>query len=319
MNNLRKVKQESQKPALREVFQSPNVQKMLIETVGKNKDNFVANVLSVTSNNLKLKECDSMTIISAALVAENLKLSLSPQLGYAYLVPFEDNKNKRKVATFVLGYRGYIQLAQRSGQYRSIRVSEVKEGEKISYNPFTGIGEFKYIEDEETREKLKTIGYYFHFELLNGFVFDDYWSIEKMRRHALKYSAGYRSDVKNGTAYTFWTQDFDGQAKKTMIRLGLSKWGIMSIEMEKAYNKDSEAMKDSGEYDDEKVVNLDEEQYEVQEKVSEEETKTTEQKTKSSKKKVEEIAEAEVENNVVPEEKTVETEYSEYDDFFNNN
>lgn len=242
MNNIQKINEDN-KPSLREVFQTPNVQKMLIGTLGSRKDTFVANVLSATSNNLQLKTCDSLTVISAALIADNLKLSLSPQLGYAYLVPFNDRKNKRTVATFVLGYRGYIQLAQRSGQYRCIRVTEVKEGEKLNYNPFTGVGEFRYIDDEEMREKTKTIGYYFYFELLNGYTHSDYWSVEKMKKHAIKYSSGYRSDLDKGTKYTFWATDFDGQAKKTMIRLGLSKWGVMSVDMLNAFNADTESMK----------------------------------------------------------------------------
>lgn len=161
------------------------------------------------------------------------------------MVPFKDRKNNRTVATFVLGYRGYIQLALRSGYYKNINVMEVKEGELISADPFNEEYVFNYIRDEEKREVAETVGYYACYLYLNGFKKALYWTKDKMKAHALKYSAGYANDIKKGTEYTFWAKDFDGMAKKTMLRQLISKWGIMSVEMQNAYLADG-AIVDNG-------------------------------------------------------------------------
>lgn len=202
---------------------------------------FIASIISAVSNNPQLKECDNSSILSGALLGESLGLSPSPQLGNFYLVPFKD-KNKGMVATFQLGYKGYIQLAIRSGQYKKLNVLAIKEGELIKYDPLEEELEVKLIEDETEREKAKTIGYYAMFEYVNGFKKTMYWSREKMEAHALKYSMGYRA--KKG--YTFWEKDFDGMAYKTMLRQLISKWGIMSIEMQNAYEGDMAYIKDDG-------------------------------------------------------------------------
>lgn len=202
---------------------------------------FIASIISAVSNNPQLKECDNSSILSGALLGESLGLSPSPQLGNYYLVPFKD-KNKGMVASFQIGYKGYIQLAIRSGQYKKLNVLAIKEGELIKYDPLEEELEVKLIEDETEREKAKTIGYYAMFEYVNGFKKTMYWSREKMEAHALKYSMGYRA--KKG--YTFWEKDFDGMAYKTMLRQLISKWGIMSIEMQNAYEGDMAYIKDDG-------------------------------------------------------------------------
>lgn len=214
---------------------------------------FIASIISAVSNNPQLKECDNSSILSGALLGESLGLSPSPQLGNYYLVPFKD-KNKGMVATFQLGYKGYIQLAIRSGQYKKLNVLAIKEGELIKYDPLEEELEVKLIENETEREKAKTIGYYAMFEYVNGFKKTMYWSKEKMEAHALKYSMGYRA--KKG--YTFWEKDFDGMAYKTMLRQLISKWGIMSIEMQNAYEGDMAYIKDDGtkEYVDNKEEEL---------------------------------------------------------------
>ena len=162
-----------------------------------------------------------------------------------YLVPFND-KERGKVATFQLGYKGYIQLAIRSGQYKKLNVLSIKEGELIKYDPLEEEIEVNLILDEEEREKTPTIGYYAMFEYVNGFKKSMYWSKEKMEAHALKYSQGYRADKQKKTAYTFWSKDFDGMAYKTLLRQLISKWGIMSIEMQQAYEGDMAYIKDDG-------------------------------------------------------------------------
>ena len=126
----------------------------------------------------------------------------------------------------------------RSGQYRKINVLSIKEGELIKYDPLNEEIEVNLIEDDDVREKKATVGYYAMFEYLNGFRKTMYWSIKKMKSHAKKYSSGYRNDLNKGTDWTFWSRDFDGMAFKTMLRQLLSKWGIMSVEMQKAFESD---------------------------------------------------------------------------------
>ena len=151
-----------------------------------------------------------------------------------------------KKAQFQLGYKGYIQLAIRSGQYKDIDVIEVREGEYLGRNKITGKHQFEFIEDEVERENKPIIGYMAYFEYLNGFYKNLYWSKEKMQKHALEYSQAYASDVKKGTNYSFWSKDFDGMAFKTMLRQLISKWGIMSIDMQEALTKDMSVIKEDG-------------------------------------------------------------------------
>ena len=211
----------------------------------KTGNRFISSIISAVSTNPTLAECDNASILSGALLGESLKLSPSPQLGNYYLVPFKD-KTKGMVATFQLGYKGYIQLAIRSGQYKKLNVLAIKEGELINYDPLNEEIEVQLIEDETKREKAKTIGYYAMFEYVNGFRKALYWSREKMEAHAMQYSQGYRADKQKGTAYTFWSKDFDGMAYKTMLRQLISKWGIMSIDMQQAYESDMAYIKEDG-------------------------------------------------------------------------
>lgn len=212
------------------------VQTSLVGTLGDaaRTKTFTSSLISAVSTNPALQECEGMSIISAALLGESLNLSPSPQLGHYYMVPFKDNKAGISKATFVLGWKGYYQLALRSGQYRNIDAVAIKEGELDEYDPITGEIKIHAISDPMERENAKTIGYYAWFELINGFKKAMYWPKEKMEAHALKYSKGYAA--KKG--YTFWEKDFDGMALKTMYRQLISKYGIMSLEMQKAYVND---------------------------------------------------------------------------------
>lgn len=212
---------------------------------GSNGDRFVSSIISAVQANASLKECTSPSIVSAALLGYSLKLSPSPQLGQYYLVPFYNRKKGVSEAQFNLGYKGYIQLALRSGQYKKLNVLAIKEGELINYNPLDEEIEVKLIDDEEERENAKTIGYYAMFEYLNGFKKTMYWSKAKMESHALKYSQGYKA--KKG--YTFWEKDFDSMAYKTMLRQLISKWGIMSIDMQSALDSDMGVIKEDGTVD----------------------------------------------------------------------
>ena len=219
------------------------VQKKVNDILGDEKDGkrFISAIVSAVNNNPQLKECDNASILSCALLGESLNLSPSPQLGQYYIVPFND-KNRGQVATFQMGYKGYIQLAIRSGQYKKLNVLSNKEGELIKYDPLNEEIEVQLIDDEEKRENAKTIGYYAMFEYTNGFRKTMYWSKAKMEKHALQYSKGYQA--KKG--YTFWEKDFDGMAYKTMLRQLISKWGIMSIDLQNAYEGDMAYIKEDG-------------------------------------------------------------------------
>lgn len=212
------------------------VQTSLVGTLGDaaRTKTFTSSLISAVSTNPALQECEGMSIISAALLGESLNLSPSPQLGHYYMVPFKDTKAGTTKAAFVLGYKGYQQLAMRYNQYKKIEVSVVKEGELSEYDPIYGKYSFEPIKDPLERENAKTVGYFAYFELLNGFRKELYWPKEKMEAHALKYSKGYAA--KKG--YTFWEKDFDGMALKTMYRQLIGKYGIMSVEMQKAYVND---------------------------------------------------------------------------------
>ena len=243
-NNL--VKQGA-KPKFTAVINSDGYKRMINNTLGnpQKASRFVTAITSAVSTNPALAECEASTIVSAGLLGEGLNLSPSPQLGQYYLVPFNDKKNNRKVAQFQLGYKGYIQLAIRSGQYKKLNVLPIKEGELISFNPLEEEIQVQLIEDETVREQAETIGYYAMFEYTNGFKKAMYWSRQKMESHAEKYSQGYRAHK----GYTFWEKDFDAMACKTMLRQIISKWGIMSIEMQKALESDTGVIQENGTVD----------------------------------------------------------------------
>ena len=235
------------RPKFSVAIQSDMYKNLINQTLG-DKDRatrFIASISSAVATNQALQECDAGTILSGALLGESLNLSPSPQLGQYYLVPFNDSKKGYKVAQFQLGYKGYIQLAIRSGQYKKLNVLAIKRGELIKYDPLNEEIEVNLIEDEEERENAETIGYYAMFEYTNGFRKSLYWSKSKMEKHALKYSNGYKA--KKG--YTYWEKDFDGMAYKTMLRQLISKWGIMSIDMQQAVEKDMATINTDGTYE----------------------------------------------------------------------
>lgn len=212
---------------------------------GKNGQRFISSIVSAVNNNPQLAQCTNQSILSGALLGESLKLSPSPQLGQYYLVPFKD-KNKGLVAQFNLGYKGYIQLAIRSGQYKKLNVLAIKEGELVKFDPLNEEIEVNLIENEEERKKAQTIGYYAFLEYINGFRKAIYWSKARMENHAKKYSVGYSRDLQRGTQYTFWSKDFDAMAYKTMLRQLISKWGIMSIDMQSAIDADTALINEDG-------------------------------------------------------------------------
>lgn len=232
----------------------PSVQEMIQGVVGQDKaERFVTSLVSAVTTNPQLQKCDRSSLISSALLGVSLNLSPSPQLGHFYMVPFEDRKNGRVVATFILGYRGYIQLALRSGIYKKINVIAVKEGELKSWNPLTEEAELSIITDDSVRENLPSVGYLGYLEELGGFRKTVYWSREKMEAHALKYSKGYASDKRNGKSYTFWSKDFDSMAFKTILRYMIGRWAVTSIDqqdsvLQTALDRDTTYANEDGSY-----------------------------------------------------------------------
>lgn len=250
-----------QKQKFSVALQTAGYQKLIYDTLAdKNRArNFIANISSAVATNPQLQECDPKTILSCGLLGESLNLVPSPQLGQYYMVPFnKKDKNGDIIAVqaqFILGYKGYLQLAIRSGQYKKINVTEIKEGELISYNPLEEDINVKLIDDFEEREQAETIGYYAMFEYTNGFKKAIYWSKAKMEAHADKhskaFSLGSARKIKNGEVKdkdmwrysSHWYTNFDEMAKKTMLRQLISKWGILSMEMQQAFEKDNNVIK----------------------------------------------------------------------------
>lgn len=232
---------------------------------GKNGTRFISSVVSAVQTTPALQECTNPSILSAALLGEALNLSPSPQLGQFYMVPFDNKKKGCKEAQFQLGYKGYIQLAERSGYYKKLNVLAIKEGELIRYDPLNEEIEVELIEDDIVREETTAMGYYAMFEYENGFRKTMYWSKKKMLAHAEKYSQAFK---RNGGAKSlelleqgkipekdlwkyssFWFKDFDGMAQKTMLRQLISKWGIMSIDLQTAIDKDMTVLHEDGSVD----------------------------------------------------------------------
>ena len=240
--------QRTQQGGLATYLTKTAVKQQINNIVGGNAQRFTSAIISAVTVNQELQKCTNQSILSGALLGESLKLSPSPQLGQYYLVPFND-RQKGKVAQFQLGYKGYIQLAVRSGYYRKLNVVAIKEGELIKFNPLTEEIDVRLIEDEDIRENTPTIGYYAMFEYTNGFRKAIYWSKARMENHAKKYSAGYSRDLQRGTQYTFWSKDFDAMAYKTMLRQLISKWGIMSIDMQNAVESDMAVINEDGSKD----------------------------------------------------------------------
>lgn len=248
-----------QKKPFSVAIQGDTYKRLINNTLGnpKKAERFIAAISSAVAANTNLQNCDAGTILSAGLLGEALNLSPSPQLGQYYLVPYGGK------AQFQLGYKGYIQLAIRSGQYKRLNVVEIKEGELVSYNPLTEEIKVDLIEDESTREQTPTAGYYAMFEYTNGFIKSIYWSREKMQAHAMKFSKSYNSST------SVWKSDFDSMAKKTLLRQLISKWGIMSIEMQNAVEHDMSVIHEDGthEYVDNQIEEYSEPQEDVRQNI----------------------------------------------------
>ena len=219
---------------------------------GKNMDRFVTSIVSAVQANPQLSKCTNQSILSAALMGESLQLPPSPQLGYYYMVSYKNKKHindkwvEVEEAQFQLGWKGMVQLAIRSGKYKNIVCSVIKEGEIDFYNPITEEIKLTPITNPAERENAKTIGYYAAFELVGGFKKELFRPIEAIEAHAKQYSKSYRADLQYNSKKSVWSTNFDAMAKKTMLRELLSKWGMMTIEMQQAYINDMSVIDENG-------------------------------------------------------------------------
>lgn len=238
-NQITEVKQQSIATFLADDAVKSNVSKIVGE---KDAQRFISSVVSAVQTNPDLAKCTNKSLLNAALLGHSLNLPQSPQLSMFYFVPFKNSKSGTTEATFQLGWKGYVQLAMRSGQYQKIHVTDIREGELKSYNPIEDKYEFTPETDMNKRLSLPIIGYYAYFVLVNGFKQTLYWSREQMEEHAKKYSMSYRK----GWDSSLWKSDFDKMAYKTMLRQLISKYGPMSVEMEKAYVGDQSVIDDEG-------------------------------------------------------------------------
>lgn len=229
-------------------------QQYLAQVLGEKKSAFVNNVTALVSNNEALQQCEPLTVMYAAIKATALNLPLDPNLGFAYVIPFWNGKKGKQEAQFQLGYRGYLQLAMRSGQFRTINVRDVREGEIVAEDFVSGEITF---EKREHREELPIIGYVAFMELLNGFRKMTFWTVEEINQHGLKYSQTYANERTR--ANSKWATDFDAMAKKTVLKLLLAKYAPMSVDMQQAISADQAVLNQNGEvqsYIDNTVVDV---------------------------------------------------------------
>jgi recombination protein RecT len=232
----------TQGTTMKSLLASPTVIKRFEEVLGKRATQFTASILSLYNSEKMLQKAEPMSVISSAMIAATLDLPVDKNLGYAWIVPYGGK------AQFQLGYKGYIQLALRTGQYRFINVTPIHEGELIKWNPLTE----EIDTDFDQRESEAVIGYAAYFELLNGFRKTVYWTKEQVEKHRKKFS---KSDFG-------WKNDWDAMAMKTVLKNLLSKWGILSVEMQKAVIEENESsdereMKDITPEEDENTIDYD--------------------------------------------------------------
>lgn len=216
---------------------NPEMQKYLGSVLSEKKSSFVNNIVALVANSASLQECEPNSVIFAGVKATALDLPLDPNLGFAYVIPFRNNKAGKTEAQFQIGYKGFVQLAIRSGQFRTINVRGVRDGELVGEDFISGEMRFTARREPMT-EGEKYVGYLAFFELTNGFRKMDYWTAEQIETHAKRYSQTYSSRHDYIQKSSKWTTDFDAMAKKTVLKLLLSKYAPLSVEMQQAIVSD---------------------------------------------------------------------------------
>ena len=236
-----KLTESNNKPkTLKDLISSDDVKNRLEEILGKRASTFATSVLQITQQNNMLQNAVPSSIVGAAMTSATLNLPLNNNLGYAYIIPFNERQKDGSYlvkAQFQIGYKGFIQLAMRSGQFKTIHTTDVKKGEIVSRDRLTGEIEFNWIEDDEKREKTESIGYVAYFRLLNGYESTLFMSMSELQGHGKKFSQTFKKN------FGLWKDDFDSMAKKTVLKLLLSKYAPMSIEMQTARDSDQAELK----------------------------------------------------------------------------
>lgn len=214
------------------LMSNDGVRRRFEQMLGERAGAYMSSVITVVNNSAKLMKCDPKTILSAAATAAAMNLPIDPNLGFAHIVPYDDNRAGISKAQFQLGAKGYVQLGIRSGQYTRLTSNEVYEGEVRKYNRFTD--ELEY--GERTGDKV--IGYLAFFKLTTGFEKYLYMTKEEMLAHAKRFSKAYGYDLSKSKASSPWSKDFDAMGRKTVTKLLLARWGILSIELQNALKLD---------------------------------------------------------------------------------
>lgn len=218
------------------LFKQEDIQKRFKQLLGEKTQGFITSVLQVVSSNKLLSKANPQTILTAAATAATLDLPINPNLGFAWIVPYKGQ------AQFQMGWKGYVQLALRTGQYKRINVTEVYHNQFVSFNRLTEELNADFLKDG----KGDIVGYAAYFMLNNGMEKLSYWSKEEVINHAKKYSQSYGKG-----AFSPWNDkdQFHAMAKKTVLKNTISKWGIMSIEMQTAQFADQSVQKNEGDYE----------------------------------------------------------------------
>ncbi|MFT5450593.1 MAG: recombination protein RecT [Enterobacterales bacterium] len=230
---------------IKDFFSKDAVKSKFEEVLGKKSTGFITSVVQVTAQNKMLATADPNSVYMSAMIAATLDLPINPNLGFAWIIPFKESVNidgqwtKKSVAQFQMGYKGFIQLSLRTGQYKSLNAIAIDKGHFVSFNPLTE----ELVLDFDKPETGEVIGYCAYFELINGFKKTVYWSKIKVDAHAKKYSQAYKSE-KGKTPWKEADQ-YDGMALKTVLKNMLSKWGIMSVDMQVAVTVDQAVVKDA--------------------------------------------------------------------------
>lgn len=234
-----------------QTINSPSTQKYLTDVLGDRKMSFVNNLIALVANNANLQACEPYTLMFAAMKATALNMPLDNSIGMAYIIPYNDKKRGITVAQFQIGWRGFVQLALRSGMFKSINATEIREGELIGRNRLSGELNFKFVENDEERAKLPIVGYASHFHLLNGYESVFYMSKAEVEAHAKRYSQTYASKKDYVRNASKWTTDFDMMALKTVTKLNISKNAPLSVELElkDAMQADQSVMYERNKYD----------------------------------------------------------------------
>lgn len=223
--NATPEKQEDSNKSVKALLESENIKGRFDEILKERAPQYLSSIITLVNNDDMLKKADPYSVITSAMIAATLDLPIEKNLGFAYIIPYYDKNTKGQIASFQLGYKGLIQLALRTSQYKAINVTEIFEGELQEFNRLTE----KLVIDQEQKLSEKVTGYAAYFELLNGFKKYVYWTTEQVDAHRNKFSKGGN----------VWRDNYDAMAKKTVIKNMLSKWGILSVQMQDGLVNDS--------------------------------------------------------------------------------